>query len=42
MLLNVTDKVIKITKDVDWESVKTKYDIQALMKGTTADEAIEN
>lgn len=42
LLLNVTDKVIKITKDVDWESVKTKYDIQALMKGTTADEAIEN
>lgn len=42
MLLNVIHKVIKITKGVDWESFKTKYDILALMKGTTADEAIEN
>ena len=47
LLLNVTHnyKIAKITENVDWESVKTKYDnILALMKDelpSTADEAKE-
>lgn len=47
LLLTVTHsyKVIKIMEDVDWKSVKTKYDdIMALMKEelpSTADEAKE-
>ena len=47
LLLNVTQnyKIAKITENVDWKSVKTKYDdILALVKDelpSTADEAKE-